>query len=225
MLMWMANWIGILAQSSSSSKISSGAPRNGNDLAWLGVEMAIKIMLKSLRDKKPVKSTSYTSGSQVMAALQCSGLKFPFLHLSTTPLPGTAELGCTEGGFGQSSCHWHCCAVNLSSEGSLKVCKWYISTASKSLKVYWQCMAVLFPCSFCGSNRFFGVVWVFFVFWSECSSPNSCIRENNWSLRMQGASDTLQSSCSIAEVCLQGTPGTACSFGPFHRGLWHLPCF
>lgn len=32
---------------------------------------------------------------------------------------------------------------------------------------------------------------------------------------MQGASHKLQSSFSIAEVCFQGTPGTACSFGCF----------
>lgn len=43
----------------NSSKISSGAQRNGNALAWLGFEMAIKIMLKSLTDKRPIKNPLY----------------------------------------------------------------------------------------------------------------------------------------------------------------------
>lgn len=68
--MRMTNWIGILVKDSNSSKTSSGAQRNGNDLAWLGFEMAIKIILKSLTDKKPIKNTLYMSGSQVIVALQ-----------------------------------------------------------------------------------------------------------------------------------------------------------
>lgn len=55
MLMWMTDWTGILVKGSNSSKMSSGTQRN--DLAWPGFEMAIKRMLKSLTDKKPVKNT------------------------------------------------------------------------------------------------------------------------------------------------------------------------
>lgn len=103
--------------------------------------------------------------------------------------------------------------MNLSNEGSLDVI-----TDSKTFKFAHSAWLFCFPLVFVFGIRFCGG-----FFSSVCSSPSSCIRENNPSLRMQGASHELQSSFSIAEVCFQETPGTACFLGCFQRDtFWGL---